>query len=174
MGIDREARRAGGEQLGHALRDQGRAVAPPDHRGIADELIEPARAGRQVGERMPLPTVDVVVLREREGAAVQFHDPHRHARITQIVGDEGLVVPPLGDVRLPSPRLQQRKIIDRDGAEAECARGPRDGARRIAATLRKGAAHHRPSPSSALARTSREPSTAPPATSRGVSALNAG
>nr|WP_218013874.1 hypothetical protein [Rubellimicrobium rubrum] len=77
-------------------------MAAAQHVCLADELVEAARARRKVGEVMAVPSVRVVVLREREGPTVELYNPLDHAvlgKLLRPVRD----APPLDHVRSGAP-----------------------------------------------------------------------
>src|SRR5690606_3554291 len=62
-----------------------RAVTLVEHVGLANVLIDAARLRRQMRERVRIPAMDVVVLRERKRTTADLDDPHRDPWIGELL-----------------------------------------------------------------------------------------
>lgn len=121
MGIGSDRGRAGGEQSLHMPANEGAAVAAADKLRIADRLVDPPSAGRQVREMVPGPGVGIVILRISEGSAVHLDDPGACMRIGHRFLEEAPILvrrPPIfHPVRPPAPVAQEGQIGCGDGPE---------------------------------------------------------
>ena len=107
------------EQVVHMLADKGRSMARPDQVGLANIEIHSARGLREVTEGVTLPSVDVIVLDEGEGSALQLADPHRNPGVSELFRLRLLCrpAPPTRDVWPPSPAQKQWQVRLADGTD---------------------------------------------------------
>src|SRR5215203_211588 len=100
-------------------------MAAAEHGGLADELVDAARSRQEIAEMMHVPGARVIVLDVGKGSALMADDPHRHARVLEILLEQRDlpvgVAPPALDFRRFQPSARHRHVGWRHRAEAVIA-----------------------------------------------------
>jgi hypothetical protein len=97
-------------------------VTAPNHIGRANEGIDRARPPRQIGEMRLRPNIDRIVLRISERPTFVRDDPHRHARLIEVLLEQcGLlpgIAPPARDLGRLQPGPEHRQVLPRHGSKS--------------------------------------------------------
>src|SRR3954467_11434169 len=95
------------------LSDKARAMALPDHAGLADELIDATRPRRLRTETL-VPDAKRIAFKIGEGMIVDGDDELLHVRVIEIATDQCILLvrltPPAHDIRRFKPAPDQREI----------------------------------------------------------------
>src|SRR5262249_4455804 len=119
-GIGHDPRHALSEQLVNEGADKGGAMSAVDHIGLADELINAARAGRLIGKRMTARR-NVIALQVSDRTLLGMNEKQIDIRFSEMLTNIGKlpvnVGPPFGDVRRCKPARNKRQVGRRKRAE---------------------------------------------------------